>query len=76
MQFPFRAYFLAHGERLAFDISHLCTEQFRRIKCLFQMSLIDWAEISPWVHMSNFSPVSEMRKGQRSWGPVFDVNFL
>ena len=38
------------------------------------MSLIDRAEIYPWVHMSNFSPVSEMKKGQRSgeqfWGHI------
>ena len=26
--------------------------------------------ISPWVHMRTFSPVSEMRKGQRSWERV------
>ena len=26
--------------------------------------------ISPWVHVRNFSPVSEMRKGQRSWRRV------
>ena len=29
---------------------------------------------SPWVHMGNFSPVSEMRKGQRSWGRVLVLN--
>ena len=23
------------------------------------------------IHMTNFSPVSEMRKGQRSWGDEF-----
>ena len=28
----------------------------------------------PWVHMRNFSPVSEMRKGQRSWGRVLAPN--
>ena len=38
------------------------------------MSLIDRAEIYPWVHMSNFSPVSEMKKGQRSWGRVLAPN--
>ena len=36
--------------------------------------LFIWARltrpISPWVHMRNFSPVSEMRNGQRSWGRV------
>ena len=26
--------------------------------------------ILPWVHMRNFSPVSEIRKGQRSWERV------
>ena len=25
-----------------------------------------------WVHMRNFSPVSEIRKGQRSWGWVLE----
>ena len=30
--------------------------------------------ISPWVHMRNFSPVSEMRKGQRSWERVLAPN--
>ena len=30
--------------------------------------------ISPWVHMRNFSPVSEMRKGQRSWVRVLAPN--
>ena len=30
--------------------------------------------ISPWVHMRKFSPVSEMRKGQRSWGRVLAPN--
>ena len=30
--------------------------------------------ISLWVHMRNFSPVSEMRKGQRSWGRVLTPN--
>ena len=30
--------------------------------------------ILPWVHMRNFSPVSEMRKGQRSWGRVLAPN--
>ena len=29
---------------------------------------------SPWVHMGNFSPVSEMRKGQRCWGRVLALN--
>ena len=33
------------------------------------MSPIDRAgSVLPWVDMRNFSPVSEMRKGQRSWG--------
>ena len=27
-----------------------------------------------WVHMRNFSPVSEMRKGQRSWVRVLAPN--
>ena len=30
--------------------------------------------ISPWVHMRNFSPVSKMRKGRRSWGRVLERN--
>ena len=30
--------------------------------------------ISPWVHMRNFSPVSEMKKGQRSWWRVLAPN--
>ena len=30
--------------------------------------------ILPWVHMRNFSPVSEMRKGQRSWVRVLAPN--
>ena len=30
--------------------------------------------ISPWVHMRNFSPVSEMRKDQRLWGRVLAPN--
>ena len=33
------------------------------------MNPVDRAgSVLPWVHMRNFSPVSEMRKGQRSWG--------
>ena len=44
------------------------------------MSPVEWAgpvtgtnefrSISPWVHMRTLSPVSEMRKGQRSWERV------
>ena len=34
--------------------------------------LLGW--ISPWVHMRNFSPVSEMKKGQRSWWRVLAPN--
>ena len=30
--------------------------------------------ILPWVHMRNFSPVSETSKGQRSWGRVLAPN--
>ena len=30
--------------------------------------------ILPWVYMRNFSPVSEMRKGQRSWERVLAPN--
>ena len=30
--------------------------------------------ILPWVHMRNSSPVSEMRKGQRSWGRALVPN--
>ena len=30
--------------------------------------------ISPWVHMRNFSPVSEMRKGKRFWGRDLAAN--
>ena len=30
--------------------------------------------ISPWVHMRNYSPVSKMRKGRRSWGRVLERN--
>ena len=30
--------------------------------------------ILPWVHMRNFSAVSEMKKGQRSWGRVLAPN--
>ena len=30
--------------------------------------------IALWVHMRNFSPVSEMRKGLRSWGRVVERN--
>ena len=30
--------------------------------------------ISSWVHMRNFRPISEMRKGQRSWGRVLVPN--
>jgi len=26
--------------------------------------------VLPWVHMRNLSPLSKMKKGQRSWGPV------
>ena len=47
-------------------------QQLRR-----QISL-DYYTIPPatrsWVHMRNFSPVSEMRKGQRSWGRVLAPN--
>ena len=28
------------------------------------------AQISPWAHINNFRPASEMRNGQRSWGRV------
>ena len=31
-------------------------------------------QTSPWVHMGNFSPVSEMREGQRCWGRVLALN--
>ena len=30
--------------------------------------------ISPWVHMRNLSPLSKMKKGQRSWGRVLVRN--
>ena len=45
------------------------------------MSLVDRGRlarlpgcISLWVHMRNLSPVSEMRKGQRSWVRVLAPN--
>ena len=31
-------------------------------------------QTSPWVHMGNFSPVSEVREGQRCWGRVLALN--
>ena len=33
-----------------------------------------WHQISPWVHTRNFSPVSERRNGQGSWGCVLVPN--
>jgi len=33
-----------------------------------------WDEFSPGVHMRNFGLVSEMRKGQRSWGQAHTPN--
>ena len=35
-----------------------------------QAGLVSGRWNSPWFHMRNFSPVSEMRKSQRSWGWV------
>ena len=45
------------------------------------MSLVDRGRLAPlpgcislWVHMRNLSPVSEMRKGQRSWEGILAPN--
>ena len=59
------------------------TEPAVQIAQLFE-GLFIWAQLTglaqlpgwilPWVHMRNFSPVSEMRKGQRSWVRVLAPN--
>ena len=59
---------------------YLPTEQY----CNLSQGLFIWARLTGlarlpgwillWVHMRNFSPVSEMRKGQRSWERVLAPN--
>ena len=38
------------------------------------LALLPLDEFRLWVHMRNFSPVSEMKKGQRSWWRVLAPN--
>ena len=49
----------------------VCLSTCRLRASLHEPGWPDWPVTGPiWVHMWNFSPVSDMRKGQRSWGRV------
>ena len=51
-----------------FPVIHQIQGLFIRARLTVLARLPGW--ILPWVHMRNFSPVSEIRKGQRSWERV------